>query len=270
MCWGFFMNKTIIEQLTVYPIKALKGVSVKQLKFTSFGVENDRRYMLINAQHKMITQRSHSVLSKFCLEQVSGGWKVIAPDLTEIVIFDEDTTDHLLETQVWKNSIKVQEKSKTVSQWFSEKLDEFVLLVEFQDVETRIKDKGGVSGPLAFADGYPLLVCNMNSLKALSQRIGRQLEMDRFRPNIVVSLPVDSEYSLSELEVAAGKHIKLVDPCVRCNVPAIDQQTSAFDRELHETFREVLKRDEKTIFGVNAIATGLKVLSVGDEVEVRR
>jgi uncharacterized protein YcbX len=262
------MNKTIIEQLIVYPIKALKGVAVNELTFTSFGVENDRRYMLINAQHKMITQRSHSVLSKFCLEQVAGGWKVMAPDHAEIVIYNEDSTDHLLETQVWKNPVQVQEKSKAVSQWFSEKLDEFVLLVEFQDVETRIKERNGVSGPLAFADGYPLLVCNVNSLKALNQRIGRQLGMDRFRPNIVVSLPVDSEYSHSKFEIATGKYIKLVEPCVRCNVPAIDQLTSAFDRELHETLKVELKRDDKTIFGMNAIATGLKVLSVGDEVEV--
>jgi uncharacterized protein YcbX len=243
---------------------------VSQLTFTLFGVENDRRYMLINAQHKMITQRSHSVLSKFSLEQVAGGWKVTAPDNTDIVINDEDSTDHLIETQVWKTSVKVQEKSKAVSQWFTEKLDEFVLLVEFQDVESRIKDKNGVSGPLAFADGYPLLVCNTNSLTALNKRIGRQLGMDRFRPNIIISLPVDSEYSVSELVVMPGKTIHLVDPCVRCNVPAIDQQTSAFDRELHEKLKVELKRDEKTVFGMNAMTTGLNVLKVGDEVLVQR
>jgi uncharacterized protein YcbX len=222
----------------------------------------------VNAQRKMITQRSHSVLSKYSLEQFAGGWRVAAPDLSTIDILDDESTDVLMETYVWKDVVKVQEKSKIVSQWFSEKLDEFVMLVEFQDVENRIKSTNGFSGPLAFADGYPLLVCNKNSLTDLNQQLGRDLEMDRFRPNIVVSLPGQSEFLTKGLVNGSGNTLDFVSPCVRCNVPAIDQLTSAFDRDLHEALKQKLTRDDKTVFGMNAISKGISTIKVGDEFDI--
>ena len=38
---------------------------------------------------------------------------------------------------------------------------------------------------VAFADGFPLLLIGQASLEDLSQKVGRSLEMLRFRPNLL-------------------------------------------------------------------------------------
>ncbi|MEB0303523.1 MOSC domain-containing protein, partial [Mucilaginibacter sp. 5C4] len=45
---------------------------------------------------------------------------------------------------------------------------------------------GKVEDKVGFADGFPLLLIGQASLDDLSAKVGRPLEMLRFRPNLVV------------------------------------------------------------------------------------
>ncbi|MEC7905851.1 MAG: MOSC domain-containing protein [Verrucomicrobiota bacterium] len=48
---------------------------------------------------------------------------------------------------------------------------------------------------IGFADGYPLLVISQASLEDLNQRLEFPVEMNRFRPNIVIEVcqPYDED-----------------------------------------------------------------------------
>ncbi len=263
------MNTTTISDLFVYPIKSLAGVRVHSLSFGSFGVRDDRQYMLVDQKHRFITQRTHPVLAQFKPQAIEPGvWRVLGPHGAQVDIYAESTTESVIETSVWKTPLKTREKSKTVSRWFSEQLDELVYLVEFDDLESRFQSAQGHEAPFAFADGYPLLVCNQASLEALNTALGQRLDMSRFRPNIIVKLDEFQEYETRELQLTKGGSIIFGEPCVRCNVPAIDPQTSVYQRELHQQMKDVLRRNERVIFGMNAITTHCAKIEIGDELTV--
>ena len=258
------MASCIIEELYLYPIKSMAGVKVDTVEFGPFGPIDDRKYMPVDANHRFITQRTHSVLSQFRLQNSVNGWQVTSPSGESILIFSESDSDDIIETSVWKSNIKAREVSREVSLWFSKQLDELVFLVEFDDLEIRFRTVLDHKAPLRFADGYPLLICNSKSLEALNQRVNVPLAMARFRPNVVVGLPAETEYEVQKLVKGDGVML-LAEPCVRCNVPAIDPMTSVLQRDLHNQLKIELARDNKTVFGMNSIVIGLSYLKVGDE-----
>ncbi len=59
-----------ISRLFIYPIKSLGGIELDALSFDALGPELDRRYMLVSASGKFISQRSHPTLSQIKLEPV--------------------------------------------------------------------------------------------------------------------------------------------------------------------------------------------------------
>ena len=57
-----------ISQLWIYPIKSLPGISLKQSKLFSKGLENDRSFMLVDSNNYFLSQRK---LPKMALFSVS-------------------------------------------------------------------------------------------------------------------------------------------------------------------------------------------------------
>jgi uncharacterized protein YcbX len=131
------------------------------------------------------------------------------------------------------------------------------------------KFAGSTYAPVAFPDGFPVLVCNEASLAELNQRLPEAIPMDRFRPNLVVSgLPAFAEDHIDSLRIG-DLTLRLVKPCTRCTIPSVDHRSGEpstnpfpvlrrfrFDRELRGV-----------TFGENAvIATGAgAVLEQGSE-----
>ena len=55
-----------------------------------------------------------------------------------------------------------------------------------QDGVRRI-DPQFANGTVSFADGFPVLVANEESIREVAERVGQRPDARRFRPNIVVS-----------------------------------------------------------------------------------
>ncbi len=52
-----------ITQLTVYPVKSLKGIDLQQSELYTHGLAWDRRWMLVDAQQRFVTQRQLPALA---------------------------------------------------------------------------------------------------------------------------------------------------------------------------------------------------------------
>jgi uncharacterized protein YcbX len=257
------MSPVTVQHLFIYPVKSLCGVEVDSIEFTEFGPKDDRCYMLIDANQRFVTQRSHPVLSQFRLVAQENGWLVKFGDHQSPVITHQKCSDFIFQTKVWNSAIQVREKCRHISDWFSEQLDELVRLVEFDDLETRFSQIADHQSPLSFADAYPLLICNSESLRLLSQRLNVHLAMQRFRPNVVISMEENTEFLVSSFRMESGE-LLVGPPCVRCNIPAIDPETAVYQRDLHKQLKAELLRDGQVVFGVNASPLHLKTLTVGD------
>ena len=114
--------------------------------------------------------------------------------------------------------------------------------------------------PLGFADGFPVLVCNQASLEDLNRRLPERIPMERFRPNVVLEgLPAWAEDRIDALTLD-GVTLRLVKPCTRCTIPAIDQQTGEPSTDPAPVLRQF--RFDKTLrgftFGENAVIATAK------------
>src|SRR5271169_215230 len=55
-----------IAEMLVYPIKSLRGSAVDEALVCRYGLEHDRRWMLVDGDSKMITQRECPKLATLC------------------------------------------------------------------------------------------------------------------------------------------------------------------------------------------------------------
>jgi len=84
---------------------------------------------------------------------------------------------------------------------------------------------GATPAPIAFPDGYPILVVNSASLADLNTRLPQPMPMERFRPNLVLEgLPPWAEDRIAAITVGAVT-LRLVKPCLRCSIPTLDHLT---------------------------------------------
>src|SRR5690606_19100508 len=122
----------------------------------------------------------------------------------------------------------------------------------------------------AFSDGFPFLLIGQASLDDLCARIGRPLEMLRFRPNLVVAGAAPyAEDDWKRIRIGALT-FRVVKPCSRCAIPTIDLHTAerSADNEPLATLLGYRKRAGGVFFGQNLIAEGCGQLEVGMPVEV--
>ena len=73
---------------------------------------------------------------------------------------------------------------------------------------------------VSFADGFPLLVVNRASLEALGRDAGSDIDVRRFRPNVVVAgAAAWAEDDWRALAVGDGSDVltlRTPKPCARC------------------------------------------------------
>lgn len=258
-----------ISELYIYPIKSLSGLCVERLIFDAAGPVDDRRWMLVDAKGRFVSQRGLPMLARFGVEATASGYRITAPDGSQRDLPRSVEAEQPISVTVWKDSLDGWEVSAELSTWFSEQLGQAVRLVHVgPNSQRRIPDAAALdSERVGFADGYPLLLCNQASLEALQQRAGQTLAVRRFRPNLVVTgMPADEELQMGRLTLTQGR-LDLLKPCERCNIPAVDPQAGEYQRDVAQALKTHSRFNGKTIFGANAVARDVVELKVGDAAE---
>ncbi len=239
---GFFTRREAtvkITQLTLYPVKSLKGISVEQSVLQEHGLEWDRRWMLVDAHQRFITQRQLPALATIAVTLTDTHLVLSHPGVEPLNVPLAEPEGNLRLVSVWNDHCKALPEGEDVSRWLVAALGEQaqgLSLVRFATEFTRAVEEDFLDGGKAhtyFADGYPFLITTSASLDALNQALvaGGQapIPMNRFRPNIVVESETawdeDRWTSLSELNGAF--QLALRKPCKRCKITAIDQHTAA-------------------------------------------
>ena len=123
---------------------------------------------------------------------------------------------------------------------------------------------------VAFADGYPLLLIGQASLDDISHKVGRPLDMLRFRPNLVIEgSEAFAEDGWKRIRIG-DVEFRLVKSCSRCILTTVDPQTGVRDelREPLATLMTYRKQENGTMFGQNLVNDGNGVLEVGMPVTI--
>jgi uncharacterized protein YcbX len=135
----------------------------------------------------------------------------------------------------------------------------------------------GNDTPMTFADGFQILVTTTGSLRALNADLAAHGEghvnMDRFRPNIVIDADEPwPEDHWAAIEIG-GLRFDLVKPCARCIMTTQDQRTGS--REVPSPMpamgRVRMSADRRVpgpLFGWNAVPRGQGLIAIGDDVKI--
>lgn len=244
------MGTALLTALYVYPVKSMRGIPSDEAVLTGAGLRHDRRWMVVRADGRFVTQRNEPRLALVKTRLEPGGVVLSLDGHGSIALPFASDGGAAVETQVWKDSIEAVDEGDTVADWLTAALGSrqpLRIVRMAPGFRRRLKrpERFGAETTTQFADAAPYLVANEGSLDALNGELQARghapVPMDRFRPNIVLRGPEPfSEHRMATL-AGDGWRLKLVDPCERCVVTTIDQATAERDpaREPYLTLRRV-------------------------------
>lgn len=265
-----------LSGIYIYPIKSLKGVSLKAAKVETKGLDCDRRWMLVNENNEFVTQRDFPKMATLEVEIGENGL-VVSDKENKIQIPFESKTNNLEKVKIWSSKCWARVYEKEINKWFSDVLKadcKLVLMPEETGRKVNFFYAPHKTDTVSFADAYPFLLIGESSLNDLNSKLERKIQMNRFRPNLVFN---NSEPFAEDnwKKIKIGNTVfHLVKPCARCVITTIDQETGISDgKEPLKTLASfrIPKRSlkKKILFGQNLIAENVgEILQIGDAVEV--
>jgi len=260
------MDKRIISEIWIYPVKSLGGIRVASSEVMIKGLRYDRRWMLIDKDGMFMTQREHPSMALFKTSVNEAGIAVHHSGDEIIIPFHTDGA--VIRTSIWEDSVDVEIAGQEVSNWFSKKLGMECRLVSFPEKNPRPVDAAYSirNEQVSLADGYPLLIIGQSSLDDLNRRMKTPLPMNRFRPNIVFTGGESFEEDEWKNFKAGDCRFAAVKPCARCALTTVNQDTAEKGIEPLATLASYRRKDNNVYFGQNVLTLQPGKIAVGDEI----
>jgi len=235
-----------LASLHLHPVKSLRAVDAASAVVQPWGLLQDRRWMLVDADGRLVSQREQPRLAllRAVPDPAPGadvdGLLLSGPHAEDLRVAPPSPLrgDPLVPVHLFSSSFEATEAGKEAHLWFSDLLGADLRLVHLDDPLRRSVDPAyGPGRTVSMADGYPLLVTTTGSLAALNEAIAADragaagtapapLPMNRFRPNLVI----DGTAPWAEdgwRRIRVGDVVfHSVKPCGRCVVTTIDQHTA--------------------------------------------
>lgn len=258
-----------LNELTIYPVKSMAGIAVDSIPVDAFGLQNDRRWLLVDKAGRFLSQRD---IPRMALVKTS-----LSP---EGLRFEMAGDKHNVElplaanerqVEVWGDTVSALDAGDVTAVWLSGKLETDCRLVYMPDHCRRLVDPLYAQNKetVGFADGFPLLLISQSSLDDLNRRLSKPVLMNRFRPNLVVTGCEPFAEDHWRRILIGDLELQLVKPCARCVMPSIDQHSAQKDSEILRVLASYRRgKDRKTYFGQNLLYQKLGQLTVGQTVEI--
>lgn len=264
----------MVTQLYIYPIKSLGAVSLSKAVVENEGLRGDRRFMLVDAQGKFITQRTRPELTRFVLEESLNGFfvKDVVTGLSKELCWEPNVGDWV-SVEIWEDQLQAREVMDDWSNWFSNALSEEVKLVRITAEKPRVmkvKYQTELAKNTSFADSLPLLLVSSGSYTSLQEQLDEPVDQLRFRPNIIVS-ELESFVEDTWAEIKIGEvSLSGAKPCARCPLVNVDPLTGESDKKTLKALASFRTINHKVYFGQQFVPISVGEITVGMEVQVIR
>lgn len=273
------MGQAQLQSIHVHPVKALRGTTPRTAVVEPWGLAGDRRWALIDAGGKVVTQRQQPHLALAAAELLPGGGvRLSAPGMEPLTVPVPHASARV-PMEILRDKVEATlAEDEAAHAWCSAYLGVDARLVHMDDPGTSrpVDPEYALPGEMvSFADGYPLLVTTTASLDALNSLLARgdhpaegPLPMNRFRPNVVVSGTAawaEDDWS----RIAIGEvTFRVAKKCGRCVVTTTDQATAERGREPLHTLGRNRRLGGKLVFGQNLVPLSRGTIRAGDPVTV--
>ncbi|XP_033499487.2 mitochondrial amidoxime-reducing component 1-like [Epinephelus lanceolatus] len=275
----------VVSQLLVYPLKSGKAVSVALAECHKLGLKfgelQDRHWLVVTEDGHMVTGRQQPRLVLVSLTCDGGHVCLNGPNMEELRFPFKQPDSSVIDCRVFGNDIQGRDCGDEASRWLTRYLGEedTFRLVHF---EPQMRARNPVeSEPMcpqfevAYPDVAPVMLLSESSVKDLSSKLEKEVTVERFRPNIVISdCEAFDEDSWEEVQIGSVR-LQRVMSCGRCVFTTVDPETGIITRkeplETLKSYRQC-KPSEKHIykssplFGQLHIVKETGILQVGDVV----
>ena len=213
--------------LYLYPVKSAAGIPVAAAQLRATGLAHDREWMLVDASGRFLTQRELPQLALLHTRIEGDTLRLLTPagELAPLPLAHEGDR---VEVQVWRSRCRAFDAGTAWSVPLSEWLARPVRLVRFDPAVPRYSNQdwtGGRDVPNFFSDGYPLLVLSRASIDDLAARVGRPLEVERFRPNLLLEGVGPYAEDAATRLTCGTVELALTKACTRCVITTVDPVT---------------------------------------------
>ena len=261
----------ILESITIYPVKAMRGIAVQEAVVEPWGLAGDRRWMVVDPVGRCLTQRELPGMTAVTAALEGTGITLSAPGMDPLHVPEPNRP---AEVTIWGGKVSAWEAGPDAAAWLASALGHPCRLVHMGDPAAARPLDPAYARPgdtVNFADGFPVLAINTGSLDDLNARLAQPVPANRFRSNLVVSgAPAWAEDGWRLLRVGSVA-FRVPKPCARCVVVTVDQDTGTKPRD-REPLRTLtgFRRDGAghVLFGQNLVPDGTGRIAVGMEVRV--
>ncbi|MBQ0721892.1 MAG: MOSC domain-containing protein [Gammaproteobacteria bacterium] len=256
-----------VSQLFLHPLKSAAALEVASLEFDQRGPKFDRQWMVVDQAGKFVTQRHHA---KMCLIQPHMDGTNLSLTAPSMSLLSVPQPRQSRSVAIWQDLVTAGDCGDLAATWLSDYLGFTCrLVVVINDTQRQVDtDYALANETVGFADGFPVLLVSQASLDEFNSHLDEPIQMQRFRPNIVIDgCAAYAEDDWQRLSIG-GLELTLVKPCSRCIMPSIDPATGHKQLQVNAALMATRRRDRETFFGQNAVHRGVGSVLVGQAVEL--
>jgi uncharacterized protein YcbX len=267
------MAGVALTGIATYPVKSLAGGAQTIAMVEPCGLEGDRRFMVVDAGGRFISQRECPRMA-LLHAALAAGQLILSRAGAASMMIAGATDGAVCTVRVWRDAVTARDAGETAASWLSAALDLPCRLVYLDaPFSRRIKARyaSNQTECVSFADGFPLLLASESSLAEVNARLPDPVTMARFRPNLVIAGgPAWAEDTWRRIRIGEAV-FRVAKPCDRCVITTLDPLTGlqpAGNEPL--TTLAQFRRDGSggIMFGQNLVPERCGAVRLGDRVEV--
>ena len=206
------MDPARVVKLNVYPIKSCKALEVSEIEFDAFGVAGDRRFMMIDGNHRYLSQRRFGIMTSVVAKlEVENGRQflcVSAPSVNWDLKIEPIMEGPRINANLWDCQVRMIDQGEEAARWCNELIgpdgDGKIRLVSIaersnlsekyqrsvENIPKSLKER--VSDvQVSLTNESPVSLVSLESLGDLNDKMTqngvREVSLDRFRMNIEIA-----------------------------------------------------------------------------------
>lgn len=202
-----------VVKLNIYPIKSCKALEVPEIEFDNFGVVGDRRFMMIDGNHRYLSQRRFgvmtSIVSKLVVENGCQFLCVSSPSVKWELKIEPVTEGKRIDANLWDCQVRMIDQGEEAARWCNDLIGPRgggkIRLVGSADgsgtgekyqrsvanIPKNLLDWGVSNTQVGLANESPVSLVSQESLADLNEKMTQngltKISLDRFRMNIEVA-----------------------------------------------------------------------------------
>ncbi|XP_076002822.1 mitochondrial amidoxime-reducing component 1 [Genypterus blacodes] len=255
------VSVALVSQLLIHPVKSGKALSVSQAECQNFGLKHgdlqDRHWLVVQEDGHMVTGRQEPRLVLMSLTCDDGQVCLNGPDMDELRFPFKQPKNPEKGCRVFGADIQGRDCGDEASRWLTRYLaaDKTFRLVHFEPhMQPRKQEElqlPHLKCEVAYPDCAPVMLLSEASVRDLDSKVEKDMTVERFRPNIVISdCEAFEEDSWEEIQIGSVR-LQRVMSCGRCIFTTVDPETGIINRkeplETLKSYRQC-KPSEKHIY----------------------